>query len=513
MKDSSVVDNLDWVFHYDIIAELPVEISQNIFLYLPLNQCFKAQRVSRRWHKLLSSPQTIDSLLRWWYPRPETDLCIPKDLSVEAIMNLKAEHIDAFRTGHPFSMSTVDDAPDYVPDDLPPPTINRIAYAHGVLAWINSDPSDSIARSIVTLDLKTHLRRYFIAEDRTSFHTIAMSSSIIAALDLAGRCHVWDIGHSNEEYLLQLPSAEYHRMEASGPALAIASSGQDTDETIDVFTWSSQGKKTKSFLLPLRPVQSGLHREWKIMLDPKAASLFLFQRIVSKRYGASDSQRDVYDDFYFTRTSLDGQICAQGGSECLLNMCNVPAEYNYLSTKISDIKVNDPLTLWLFFGSPFGSPFGSRETLSRHDLVASDTRPLRMIRISFNFERTAFEVDEREFAHPGPSFNSIVIPLIWKNIIYWGEPADADTRIFDFKECTCKETKLGSSLPFYPWENNLRKAGAHMILGDETFLIHVGLGGWRVWCFDKNIQMANEDLGYRRTRLENLQKQILSGVS
>ena len=151
----------------------------------------------------------MERLIRWWYPRGDTDLCISDGLSIEAVINLKAEHIDAFRTGHPFSKSTLVG----VPDHSPTPPVGGIAYARGVLAWIHPDPSGrfsrSIGRSIETLDLKTHLRRHFIAEDRTSFHTIAMSSTIIAALDHAGRCHVWNISHSDKICLLQLPSAGY----------------------------------------------------------------------------------------------------------------------------------------------------------------------------------------------------------------------------------------------------------------------------------------------------------------
>ena len=180
-------------------------------------------------------------------------------------MNLKAEHVDAFRTGYPFSKSCLDG----LPDGSLVPRVEGVAYARGVLAWINPDPFDRIGRSIEALYLKTHLRRTFIAEDRTSFLAIAISSSIIAALDHAGRCHVWDISHSDRICLLQLPSAWYDRIEASGPALAIASSGQDTDDKIEVFTWSSQSRKSQSFLLPLQPLQSGFGHEWKITLEPK----------------------------------------------------------------------------------------------------------------------------------------------------------------------------------------------------------------------------------------------------
>ena len=498
-KSSSVVDNLDCFIHYDIIAELPVEIIQNIFLYLPLYECFNAQRVSRRWRKLLSAPQTIEYLLRWWYPRGETDLCIPNDLSVEAIMNLKAEHVDAFRTGHPFSKITLLG----VPDDLPAPSHDGIAYAHGVLAWTNRDPSDLTARSIGTLDLKTHLRKNFIAEDRTSFHTVAMSSSIIAALDHAGRCHVWDISHPNRRYLLQLPSAGYDKMEASGPALAIASSSQNTEGKIEIFTWSSQSLKTQSFLLPLHPVQPGLDGEWKMMLDPKGESLCLFQKIASKRNGASDSQPNQRDNFHFTRTSLDGQICAQGRSECLLSIPGFTSDYLTadLSKKIRPVEVNGSATLWLFFRR---SKYGAKD------------RSSIMIRISFNFERTSFEVEQRGFANPEPYHDYFFRPLIWKDIIYWGDPANAETRIYDFKESTCEGTKLAYYLPSASWDDEIRSNNVvhpegQVSLGDENFLIHMGPRGWEVWCFDKNIQMANENLVYTSTR--GRQKHILPAVS
>ncbi len=493
-KDSPIVDNLDCFFHYDIIAELPVEIIQNIFLYLPLYQCFKAQRVSRRWRKLLSAPQTIECLLRWWYPRGETDLCIPTDLSVEAIMIMKAEHVDAFRTGHPFSKSTLDG----VPDNRPAPPSGGITYARGVLAWINPDTSEYIGRSIETLDLKTHLRRHFIAEDRTSFHTIAISSSIIAALDLIGRCHVWDIHCSNKSFLLQLPSAGYDRIEASGPALAIASSGQNMGGKTEVFTWSSQSMKLQSFLLPLHPVQAGIHHEWKMMLDPKGESFFLFQIIHSKRYVVSDLRTELYD-FYFTRTSFDGRICAQGQSEWLSRIYSDITNHGNMSMEFRTVEVNDSATLWLF--CPFSSVY------------VSDSHPCDMImtRICFNFERSSFEVKENKFASAEVGLYSMSSTLVWKDIIYWGDLANTGARIMDFKESTCEKTKLVSNPNFDSYESIPRDV-AHLMLGDETFLIHVGRRGWKVYCFDKNIQLANEDLGYRYTRLKNSQEHVLPGV-
>ena len=495
-KDSSVVDNLDWSFHYDIVAGLPVEISQKIFLYLPLYQCFQAQRVSRRWRELLSAPQTMECLIRWWYPRGETDLCISDGLSIEAVMNLKAEHIDAFRTGHPFSKSTLSGVPDVSPI-LP---IKGIAYAGGVLAWIDPSPFDRICRYIETLDLKTYLRRYFCAEDRTSFHTIAITSSIIAALDLIGRCHVWDITHRDRRYLLQLPSAKYDSMEASSTALAIASSGQNKDGKIEIFTWSSQSMKSQVLLLPLhlapqmnsspksksasRPVRARLSHDWKIMLDPKGESLFLFQMLRSQHYVASDSPRDLFD-LYFTRMSLDGQIRAQGQSEWLSSTYSASTDRDWFE-KTRTVEVNNFATLWFFYPLMRAS--------------ASDSQPCDMIvtRIGFNFERCSLEVEEKNLGSAGTGLYYIDRPLIWKDIVYWGDPALTNSRIVDFRESTCAKTKLASKWPFEFCE------GIVKFIGDETFLILVGAKDWKVWCFDKNIQMANEDLEYREARSKRL---------
>ena len=98
----SAIENID--LHYDVIVKLPLEISQTILQYLPLYQIFQDRRVSSEWRQVLSSAQTVEPLLRDWYPKRALDLGleIPKILSAESITSLKAEHVDAYRTGHAF---------------------------------------------------------------------------------------------------------------------------------------------------------------------------------------------------------------------------------------------------------------------------------------------------------------------------------------------------------------------------------------------------------------------------
>ena len=171
-------------------------------------------------------------------------------------------------------------------------------------------------------------------------------------------------------------------------------------------------------------------------------------------------------------------------------MCRATPSRRYEAKNFRTVQVNGSATLWLFHSENHG-PY-------RRDV--GDTEPLEIIRICFNFEESSFKVEERKLV--GAELNHIKSfdISIWKNIMYWGNPADRDTRIVDFTESTCEKTKLASDSPFDLCENDYK----HLVLGDETFLIYVSSNGWKVWCFDRNIQMANEDLEYRQTRWKRL---------
>lgn len=120
-----------------------------IVQHLPLYQVFQARRVSSKWRQILSLPQTVEPLLRSRFPTPtaETALHIPEGLSADSVVSLKAEHIDACRTGHAFSYAR------HVWDCFPHGLGNRrqLAYANGVMAWV--DTTDG--HIVKLLDLKT----------------------------------------------------------------------------------------------------------------------------------------------------------------------------------------------------------------------------------------------------------------------------------------------------------------------------------------------------------------------
>lgn len=188
----SVINEVD--LHYDIIAKLPLEISQVILQYLPLYQIFQARRVSPEWRQILGSAKTVELLLRDWFPNHNVGqkLRIPRGLSAESVAIVKAKHIDAYRTGHAFSyamhgLNFFGASDQYA-----------VAYADGVLGWVDHTGSPHIK----VIDLKTGQEWSFLPEARTRFNAIAISSSMVAALG-SGRCNVWTL-HTGACHSLQL---------------------------------------------------------------------------------------------------------------------------------------------------------------------------------------------------------------------------------------------------------------------------------------------------------------------
>lgn len=127
------------MIRYDWLANFPLEITQQVLGYLPLHQCFRMRRVSKEWFRILSGPQTVEYLLRFWYPGAETKFEIPKGLTSSAVLSSRAEHVDAYRSGRAFSM--VKGAWELTNHRS---TKTSVAYSNGYVAWI--DKTDCLHR-------------------------------------------------------------------------------------------------------------------------------------------------------------------------------------------------------------------------------------------------------------------------------------------------------------------------------------------------------------------------------
>ena len=79
------------------VGQLPLEISEKIAWYLPLHDIVAAQRVSRKWSRIFTTPHTLKPLLQEWYD----------DASSTAVSSLKTEQVDAYRTGSAFIRGSI----------------------------------------------------------------------------------------------------------------------------------------------------------------------------------------------------------------------------------------------------------------------------------------------------------------------------------------------------------------------------------------------------------------------
>lgn len=469
----SVINEVD--FHYDIIAKLPLEISQVILQYLPLYQIFQARRVSPEWRQILGSAKTVEFLLRDWFPNHNVGqkLRIPRGLSAESVAIVKAKHIDAYRTGHAFSYAmhglNLRDASDQY----------AVAYADGVLGWVDYTGSHHIK----VTELKTGQEWSFLPEARTRVNAIAISSSMVAALG-SGRCNVWTL-HSGACHSLQLPSAHGVVIAVAGESLAILHSAErhKPDPRVELITWTLGKQRTVSFFLALSSKNLGYTR-LRLVLDNKGQSLVLFESVHDRFDG-----RPV--QFHYKRTSLDGDAIAQGGIDVADTR-----NYHDCSARILPREANGQVVIWSF---------------AKHQRSENDLSELMLI--CYDFRKDQLEV-RRQAVTGLPMHAPETLKLfVWKDTAYFlGKEGNKrlGLRVLDLQESTCRKAKMdfpGGDPRFarQPQKWEVPELG---LLGDETFLVAPFDQGFCVWCFDANVRMSKEDIAYKEQRKHNIERRL-----
>lgn len=470
----SVIDEVD--FHYDIIAKLPLEISQVILQYLPLYQIFQARRVSPEWRQILGSAKTVELLLRDWFPNHNVGqkLQIPPGLSAESVAIVKAKHVDAYRTGHAFSYAmhglTFPGAPDHY----------AVAYADDVLGWVDYTESDPIK----VTELKTGQEWSFLPEARTRVNDIAISSSMVAALG-SGRCNVWTL-HTGACHSLQLPSAHGVVIAVAGDTLAILHSAEKhkPDPRVELITWTLGKQRTVSFFLSLTSKNLGFKSRLKLVLDNKGQSLVLFESVHDRFDG-----RPV--QFHYKRTSLDGDAIAQGGID-IADTTN----YHDCSASVLPREANGQVVIWSF---------------AKHQCSENERSELMLI--CYDFRKDQLEVRRQAVTGLLMHAPETLKLFVWKDTAYFlGKEGnkDLELRVLDLQESTCRKAKMDfpDGNPGFARQPQRWEAPELGLLGDETFLVASFGEGFCVWCFDANVRMSKEDIAYKEQRKDNIERRL-----
>ena len=455
----SAIEMVD--LHCDVITELPLEITRIILQYLPLHQIFQAQRVSSNWRQILSSTSTVEHLLRDWFPKGEVGLGlrIPKGVSSEFIASLKAEHVDAFRTGSAFSSATNEwdrrDCFEYGAGT------GRAEYAEGIMAWIDRKQFNQIR----TLDLKTGQKGFFLSEDRMEIDKIAISSSMVVALNPEG-CRVWTLT-TGESYRVRYRHAPKYRtfISASGKSVAFAYPKRlkSGERGFRILTWTLKDQRLSRLFVAI-PNKT---RAQSMMFDSNGETLLFF-------YSSLSYEAPLH--FYYSRTNLDGGVLAQG----VIEIPNIKS-YHDLSCYAIPKESNRRAVIWSIAKWPHNST--------------------ELMLIYYNFQENRLEIQAHRVDGLGMRIDTTSL-FYWKDVVYYADYGDkcCNLGILDLQDLTCRKAKIGL-LPFNTDEN-----GAISLLGDGTFLIATFRLGFRVWCFDKNVQLFNEDFTYKEWRKNNINK-------
>ncbi|TPX22291.1 hypothetical protein DIZ76_014159 [Coccidioides immitis] len=181
-------------FHFDVLENLPLELSARVAGYLEPSETFRLRQVSRRWNELFSTPAICGSSFR--------------SFNSHQILNTSAAEWKqsysryakcqlALRTGRPAGEALYSD----ISSDWSQCNDNTISYSDGMIAWAKN-------QVILLLCLRSGRARYFNTANRQVVVCVRVSSRIIAALTSHGSCQVWN-HKSGKEGMLRLPSANY----------------------------------------------------------------------------------------------------------------------------------------------------------------------------------------------------------------------------------------------------------------------------------------------------------------
>lgn len=427
-----------------------------ILQYLPLYQVFQARRVSRAWRDILTSPSILDSLLSSWDSGSNSHLGIPEGSSAAATASLKAEHIDAFLSGRPFSVKS------YGLSGLPRSSSHqRIAYSDGAFAWI--DPNDE--RICQVLDLRSGKEISFMAEERCTMGTIAISTSMVAATSAWGKLVVWT-RDEQRSMSFSMPSARIEKLLLSKETLVVLFSPEllDSGAYIQVLTWKLIDQNSRSFTLRLQvqklrgwPEPGDLYRI-KAMLDNEGGSLLLFERNLD----ISDSGEQ---SFHSTRTSLTGEVLAQSS----LQGSDLDQQWDD-SCWFCPVQARNIASVW---------------STAKHNTDSSASAETQIRRVCYDFDKNCLKLDTHFVDAPCTYNNSSL--LFWDDVAYLWDFTDSDDHVLsviDFRTSTCTTAPVVNpgrrpSTCFNSWT-----------FGDGIF--HVRLFTTAIWvmCFDKHVEMG-----------------------
>ncbi|KAL8774895.1 MAG: hypothetical protein Q9194_003927 [Teloschistes cf. exilis] len=450
-------------FKHDPIEKLPLEISCLIFQHLDLYQAVQLRLVSKLWLQKLSAPDLVESLLRPWFAMGEVNLRMPPNISAEAALSIKAEHVDAYKT------------------DNASVRVRNLELGH---------------QSLYTLP------------NREKAGLISLSSDIVAATTLHGRCYAWDCT-TGAPSSIKFPSSGNLDLFVSGNSLAIVHSLEDAKDMIWIKTWSLYNGTTCSFCIRTH----GQPRDRKggcwFNVHMKTDSLAFLQR-----------RRGPPDEISFTHRTFDGKIIAEGSSGPL----GPTFRSGYVD--LASWPQQESLTMELEELDRVTMEQEEEEFQKMREFVTMGTRgifrPVYDVRTGrlitpWDIARPCREFDFDSVIEEGSSYW-----FCWKDTAFRFCRAYQDrcpsSAVLNLQTGAFRETQMrflyrglarkkAEGWGLFPWRDRRHvlepnKFQRILHIRDEIYMIRIYPAGFTAFCFDKNITMAGEDKDFRQRREE-----------
>lgn len=481
-------------FRFDIVTNLPVELIPLVFQHLELYQLFQCRRVSRRWLELLGADEVVKPMLQPWIATEDVKLRIPEGSSSKSVLDIYAEHQDAFQTGNAFGRFQMPHG-QTVPLDV---ALFRHAYSDGLLAWVSlTDGSDVIHLH----DLESGDDRSFMPPERDEIDEIVVSQTLLVAMMTSARCYIWAHRTLRPPFVLRTPSRcrnVFHLSKASFILIHIQPNSSEAlaYQSIPVITWKlrdtwqrqplEQPPQATVSQFSIRILSGFSVMGWHdVYVERQEQNIVLLESTVVKK--------NRTHTFRVLHLTFEGKVLFEESLDC-----------PFARSVSWNAHENHPLQKERFFDVwvvTCNRAYYDSQNHYRPDLQETGITHLR-----YYLDRKVFRVLDRKklpHSHKMPSGAMMEI-LPWKGIAYFEEPRDYAAeelqyylRVMDFREETCVEARYVAPQGF-GGSGSLDRA--RLFFGDEVFLVKITSTDLIVWCFDKHLRMAGEDENFKEER-------------
>ena len=481
-------------FRFDIVANLPNELVPLIFQHLELFQTFQSRRVSRRWHELLCADEVVKPLLRPWTSTEDIKLRAPYPLrSSKLVLDMYAEHQDAFQTGNAFSRIQIPHG-QHIFDNI---AMFTHAYSNGLLAWVGELGQSDV---IYLRDLESGLERTFMPTEREDIDEIELSETLLVATTASSRCYIWAHDTLRPPYSLRVPSlCPENIFRVSKTSLALLQVRQSAS-LVPVILWKLRDSWQDQ---PIdRPPQAAVsHFSTQTETGHYWQDLYIDRtemHLIALNSMFNETKRS--HKFNITHLSAEGKSLFKGSIAC-----HFSENVTWTIHENSPIHNHRFLDIWMVARINNSDLLDIKETGITHLRYFLDKKTLHFL------EQTTLS---HSHVLPGEKMMGAFFP--WKGIAYFEEPRSHagsellyHSRVMDSREETCSEARMFRPTPCGRSGSCER---AIMFLGDEIFLIKLTSTEFVVWCFDKHLHMAGEDQIFREERLQFQRKRFLSST-